>query len=761
MVKNAIILLFFPVYLFSSALSDSAAALKPGEWKELPVLNWNRAMDYIDINGADGSTAATDWSDNLVWVPAKKQVLYLGAGHLRAHKFIRYTETTNSFSGDPNLPACFKIGGYGCFTHGYDHQTFDPQTNMFFYKSGGGLYTLDLNTETWSTTGTTFPGGWGTGTEFFIANRHLFSVNGGVVAVRHIDSTAWRIIASSVTMGAYHNKAIYSVKHRKVYFGGGNGSPAFHVMDSVFNIRRLADVPAGTIHVAYSCLTTDPVTGTPLFMPESNNPGFGLYSYDTSANSWFPETRPPFAQRALATPVADHGVTFFMLPTPGFKVFLYRYASRYDTLSLTGINLLASTAGLELYLSTQLKVAAHYAGGQTDTTNRAAYWSLDTAVLKVSSTGLVTAAGIGSARVVARKLTFLDTVSFAVVPSTAMLDSITLNRTGFKFMVRDTAALHATGHFTKGSDRFARIIDTVGTWQTADAAVVSVVGGLVTGEGAGGPVAVTVTLDGRTASCAFRVMPRPAFIRRINFQVSAVPYKYGWLAENGRPYSGAVGFGWLGSPSLTSRDDRGGANFLLKSFVLPSPQANFRIAAPAGNYLLRIGMGDATYGSAASPNWTVLGADTLVKHAGAGNTIRDNRVTVSGDSGLVLGVYGPINYLVLISDEGILMNDVADDDVAGVSPAASGESPFPMTRSVDALFISPNPLNGTTVLRWGGRDPAQLRIYDMQGRLIWQARIKGPEHRLVWHSGQRPSGVYPIRLMTGNRVVETKALLIR
>ncbi|MBL8026249.1 MAG: T9SS type A sorting domain-containing protein [Fibrobacteres bacterium] len=765
--KNAILLFLIAAIASASVLTDSAAVTKPGEWKELSIPSWNRDMDYLDVNGAFGSTAATDWSDNLVWVPSKKQIIYLGAGHLRAHKFIRYRESDNTFYGDPNIPACFKVGGYGCFTHGYDHQSFDPVANIYYYKSGNGLYTLDLNTETWSSTGVSMPGSWGTGTEFFEHVRYLVAYNGGGISVRHADSTVWHTISSTIAAGPYHNKAIYSVKHKKVYFGGGNNSGAFYSMDTLFNITRLADVPYGSIHVAYSCLTSDPVTGTPLLQTDLLNPGHGFYSYDTSANGWFPEAPLPFPAgtgRLLATPLPEHGVTFFMSPSyGGFRTFLYRFASAYDTLPLSGIEVLPASQSIELYLSAELKVVASYPGNLKDTTLRAVYTSMDTNIIRVSTTGIVTATGIGSSKVIVRKLNFKDTVDITVTASTALLDSITLNWQNFKFMKDETLSLHATGYFTKGSQHFTRLLDTVGVWTTGDNSIVSVNRGVCIGKSKGGPINVTVTLNSKSSSCSFTVMPRPQFIKRINFQVSETPFRYGWAAENGQNYSAGRGFGWQGATGLTSRDDRSSTNFLLKSFVVPNAQANFRISAPAGSYIIRVGMGDPTYGSLTSPNWTVLGQDTLVKHAGASNTIRDTRISVVGDSGLLLGVFGPINYLVLISDEGIEMNEVADDSVTGVPPVVITETDL-AEESKEYLRMSPSPFNPSTCIRWSvssGNQVLALALFDANGRKVAHFEKLSSSGELTWNASSLSSGVYFARLITKRGTLQQKALLLR
>jgi len=87
------------------------------------------------------------------------------------------------------------------------------------------------------------------------------------------------------------------------------------------------------------------------------------------------------------------------------------------------------------------------------------------------------------------------------------------------------------------------------------------------------------------------------------------------------------------------------------------------------------------------------------------------------------------------------------------------------------LEASPNPFNPSTLITFeiAGREQLNLRIYDVQGRLI-RALLSGVldpgEHRVLFDGRQRDgpsvaSGIYFIRLDAGGRTATRKILLLK
>jgi len=78
----------------------------------------------------------------------------------------------------------------------------------------------------------------------------------------------------------------------------------------------------------------------------------------------------------------------------------------------------------------------------------------------------------------------------------------------------------------------------------------------------------------------------------------------------------------------------------------------------------------------------------------------------------------------------------------------------------------PNPFNPTTTIwfRLASTQSLQIQIFDITGRLV-ETLIDEPltqgEHEIVWNAGSQPSGVYFVRLQSGDFVENQKVLLIK
>ncbi len=78
----------------------------------------------------------------------------------------------------------------------------------------------------------------------------------------------------------------------------------------------------------------------------------------------------------------------------------------------------------------------------------------------------------------------------------------------------------------------------------------------------------------------------------------------------------------------------------------------------------------------------------------------------------------------------------------------------------------PNPFNPTTAIRFlvTPNQKTTLRIFDINGRLVDElvnGELVTGEHKIVWNAGNQPSGVYFVRLESGNLIETQKVLLIK
>ncbi|MBL8028526.1 MAG: T9SS type A sorting domain-containing protein [Fibrobacteres bacterium] len=281
--------------------------------------------------------------------------------------------------------------------------------------------------------------------------------------------------------------------------------------------------------------------------------------------------------------------------------------------------------------------------------------------------------------------------------------------------------------------------------------------------------AQTVTAPIFTAKCTVVVSEKPytPYIKRINFEPDTIPPRAGWFANNGMPclYTSQRGFGWVGVSHFMMRDDRKGSNYLLKSFVSytsPSKIAPYRISAPDGDYIIRTAMGDNAWGIT-EVNWTIYNNDTICfKPSGLGNAIKTDTITVRGGKGIDLLIKGAINYIVIISKNGVDMDMVADDSVTTTVYAEKS-----VNISALDMNVLPNPFNPSTAISitLPSAQPAILSVYDACGRLVENINegiLKAGTHRFIWDAADKASGIYFISFKAGNnRTINTKALLLR
>lgn len=125
--------------------------------------------------------------------------------------------------------------------------------------------------------------------------------------------------------------------------------------------------------------------------------------------------------------------------------------------------------------------------------------SSDETVVTVTD-GLVQAVGEGKATVTAKAEGYVATCEVTVLHKVIEVESITLDKDNVEFYVGDSETLIATINPSDADDQ------TV-VWSTSDATVVSVVNGVITGEGEG-TATITASAGGKSATCTVTVSPK-------------------------------------------------------------------------------------------------------------------------------------------------------------------------------------------------------------------------------------------------------------
>jgi hypothetical protein len=78
----------------------------------------------------------------------------------------------------------------------------------------------------------------------------------------------------------------------------------------------------------------------------------------------------------------------------------------------------------------------------------------------------------------------------------------------------------------------------------------------------------------------------------------------------------------------------------------------------------------------------------------------------------------------------------------------------------------PNPFNPVTTIRFsvGSQYPASLRIYDLNGRLVEtlaNKKLNAGEHEIVWNADGMASGMYIVKLVSGEQRQIQKLILLK
>jgi len=307
----------------ASPLSDAAASLSPGEWAEVATTGISSALASP---GASGN--AVNFSDDIVWDPVTRQLLFVGGDHNACPVFATFSEEANDWQREP-CPAWF---GCDCGTvlngtamHGYDHSAINVATGEIFHRPPygyyrGDVYKYSIDTGEWSRMPelrtSEYDRGF-YGIDYF-PGVGLFVYNHAVYLFDE-ETNAWTRATEELDADPrIHNWAEYNPVHNIMLFGNGVDGTDVFKMEASRTVTKLGLAPVG-LGIMDAVVTVDPVSGDYLIFAGRTDPRF--YVYDVTTDTWRLNevTVPMYNGRSsnavnsvLATPVSNYGVNLFV-----------------------------------------------------------------------------------------------------------------------------------------------------------------------------------------------------------------------------------------------------------------------------------------------------------------------------------------------------------------------------------------------------------------------------------------------------------------
>ncbi len=666
-------------------------SLQPGHWYEIPNshLRGSKAAltsaDYAWLGQGEGlSGIMNDWSSGAF--DTQRDRLYVsGGGHngyfgnevygfdLRTLAWVRLTEP-NPVTGECPAPEL----GVNCATHTYDGLEYLPLPFDRFMAVGWDGWTqntLNLDTNRWSAYPDKPQKGSRTGANcaYDVATRSLwYHAGGGALSAWDPTTGLWSL-RGGVDNAGYYRTGLIDPK-RKRYIGLGNGGT------ETWSIDALGKFVPMYVHLATTGDTDIEAAGNPgaEYDPVTDQlvawkGGGDIYTLDLTTNVW---TKRAAVGAVTAGPPNGTGTygRFRYVPSMNLfvevsgvdeNVFVYRLDSTPPK-NPKRLEVASAKSRLEANLSTTLsaKVVSRD-DTATDVTTGTVFSSLDPAIATVDAAGTVHALTPGHARLQASytdsmtRIGVVGGLELEVVglSGALVLDSLSIEPAQTQLAVVGAARpLTVAGRYHRDGDVFTRDVSCLVTL-TSDLPVIASISGVTLSAVAAGSTTVHATLGAVTTSASLTVVgDARSTLKTLNFQPPGPARVTGWAVADDSGFDAARGWGWLTVPDAATREDRDGKNDpRLASFVQTS-NGTFRLQVPDGRYHLAASMGDNAFGGGlASLDVKTV---SIVAHIGTGNTAGQAIVDVTGGTGLVLTVVGPINWLAVMPVNGLSFDSV-------------------------------------------------------------------------------------------------------
>jgi hypothetical protein len=357
----------------ASELSSAAAAMAPGEWRQMtvggPVTTCNVLIPNDTVNGpTNPDLTILQYTDQALWNPLTHEVWVMGTARpygTADSQIGVYSEGTNSWRLEP-LPS------FGIGFHNYQHGVIDPATGDIYHVSADStriMHRRNAATGLWESAPTVanVPSQYGTTTAsmayFPEAGGITFLTNvygylyGGEVWVYNKAGNSWGCKlhspfscvpsgtakpGSGIEVGLYEFMSLYDPIDKLLYIGGGaargtsdpNVPPdiidtahTLYTMDrnGVITTRNLGNAPVALGEFGEGATqVVDPVSGRLLAFAAGSdpaNPGSCLpslsWEFNPTTNTWTRFASHPLrpggvgcAPSAAAVPIPELGVIF-------------------------------------------------------------------------------------------------------------------------------------------------------------------------------------------------------------------------------------------------------------------------------------------------------------------------------------------------------------------------------------------------------------------------------------------------------------------
>ena len=310
--------------IHASELSDAASALAPGSYVELSTQGFN---EELMLQG--GGHHMLQYAESMIWDPMRREIHFVGSGHLQGYQHIVYNEANNSWSQRP-LPGFISSQD----SHGYDHIAINLERREFYFRgfNQNRIWIYNLDSQSWTTSSVMSLQNYQVagGMAWFQDMQRMIYVDGDFgLATYNPANNSWNTLSGSLGLGPYHNFAEVAEKDNVVVLGGGNGSGVIYHLSANGNLTRKGNAPQ-SMGTTNSITVYEPVSGDFIvFFADST------YQYRPSSDTW---TRigntPPFSGLGdngifggIATPISTHGVIMIAkYAGNNSKVYLYKYA---------------------------------------------------------------------------------------------------------------------------------------------------------------------------------------------------------------------------------------------------------------------------------------------------------------------------------------------------------------------------------------------------------------------------------------------------
>ena len=333
MKKTLMVTAIFVAWIFAAvsgtALSDLAASMQPGQWRELSTTGLSES--FLRTSGDYCChTNIVSYAAKAQWDPNSKQFLFFGSPHDNPYKFVIYSEASNAWRTGPLPDPCFNSGHYhgGCSVHSYYYSELDPVAGKFYFFSQlRQISEYTISTNTWRR----MPGQLSS--QSYYGGLARFPSRNGFLYVA--GAAWWYSLATSrwapftgYGSATYHDFAVYNPVKNVVLCGGGNGNRKVWKLLATGGLTRVTDAPC-PVGTNNGNVTYDPVSGKFLAYAGTGS----MYEYDSDTDTWTAlSTLPPSAIRAkfpldiVAAPVSSHGVIMYLNNEPAM-VHLYKHSA--------------------------------------------------------------------------------------------------------------------------------------------------------------------------------------------------------------------------------------------------------------------------------------------------------------------------------------------------------------------------------------------------------------------------------------------------